>query len=110
MNFEPLCAAAAAFIPAMGDSAKGYDEFRRRLDKLMSNPEKPVVIPERRELKAPRIRDFNREVSGMSLPWWWLAAAHARYAMQGLLLALARATFIHTARCGERKLRVRTMC
>lgn len=44
-----------------------YDYQRLKLEKLMKNPEKPVVIPDRlKEKKDPHVPDFVRNVMGSS--------------------------------------------
>ncbi|KAL1459564.1 hypothetical protein WDU94_011533 [Cyamophila willieti] len=44
-----------------------YDFQRLKLEKLMKNPEKPVVIPDgSREKKAPHVPEFVRNVMGSS--------------------------------------------
>ena len=80
---------------SMADDADlGYDEFRRRLDKLMANPDKPVVLPEARTMKAPTIKDFHREVGGTLLN----RRDHAPLTIaQDPLPVPARATFTLTA-------------
>lgn len=51
----------------MSKTFTAYDVQRRKLDKLMSEPEKPVVIPERRdERKFPDAPEFVRNIMGSS--------------------------------------------
>lgn len=51
----------------MSKAFTAYDVQRRKLDKLMSDPEKPVPIPESRgERKFPDAPDFVRNIMGSS--------------------------------------------
>lgn len=44
-----------------------YDYQRLKLEKLMKNPEKPVVIPDRlKDKKSPHVPEFVRNVMGSS--------------------------------------------
>lgn len=54
-------------LVTMSKAFTAYDVQRRKLDKLMSDPEKPVPIPERRdERKFPDAPEFVRNIMGSS--------------------------------------------
>lgn len=49
----------------MDESDKATEAFRRKMGRFLENPEKPIILPEIAQPKAPKIPDHNRQVGGM---------------------------------------------